>query len=55
MHDGELILEARGLTKRYGGVLANDNIDFSVRRGELRGVIGPNGAGKIHLLQDADL
>ena len=46
VHDGELILEAQGLTKRYGGVLANDNIDFSVRRGELRGVIGPNGAGK---------
>jgi branched-chain amino acid transport system permease protein len=43
---GELILEARGLSKRYGGILANDNIDFSVRRGELRGVIGPNGAGK---------
>jgi branched-chain amino acid transport system permease protein len=42
----EPILEARGLTKRYGGVLANDNIDFSVMRGELRGVIGPNGAGK---------
>jgi branched-chain amino acid transport system permease protein len=45
-HDGELILEAQGLTKRYGGVLANNNVDFSVRRGELRGVIGPNGAGK---------
>jgi branched-chain amino acid transport system permease protein len=43
---GELILEARGLSKRYGGILANDNIDFFVRRGELRGVIGPNGAGK---------
>ncbi len=43
---GELILETRGLSKRYGGVLANDNIYFSVRRGELRGVIGPNGAGK---------
>jgi branched-chain amino acid transport system permease protein len=46
VNDGEQILEARGLSKRYGGVLANDNIDFSVRRGELRGVIGPNGAGK---------
>ena len=46
MDGGELILEARGLTKRYGGVLANDNIYFSVRHGELRGVIGPNGAGK---------
>jgi branched-chain amino acid transport system permease protein len=43
---GEPILEARGLTKRFGGILANDKIDFSVRRGELRGVIGPNGAGK---------
>ena len=43
---GELILEARGLTKRYGGIVANNNIDFSVRRGELRGIIGPNGAGK---------
>ncbi|HEY1092308.1 MAG TPA: branched-chain amino acid ABC transporter ATP-binding protein/permease [Burkholderiaceae bacterium] len=40
------LLEARGLTKRYGGVVANEGIDFSVRRGELRGIIGPNGAGK---------
>ena len=39
-------MEARGLTKRFGGIRANDNIDFSVRRGELRGIIGPNGAGK---------
>jgi branched-chain amino acid transport system permease protein len=43
---GETILQAEGLTKRYGGVVANDGIDFSVRRGELRGIIGPNGAGK---------
>ena len=40
------ILEVKGLTKHYGGVLANTDIDFSVRRGELRGIIGPNGAGK---------
>jgi len=40
------ILEARGLTKRYGGVVANEAIDFTVQRGELRGIIGPNGAGK---------
>ena len=38
--------EAKGLTKRYGGVVANDNIDFAVQHGELRGIIGPNGAGK---------
>jgi branched-chain amino acid transport system permease protein len=40
------ILQATGLTKRYGGLLANSDINFTVNRGELRGVIGPNGAGK---------
>ncbi|TFZ08501.1 branched-chain amino acid ABC transporter ATP-binding protein/permease [Ramlibacter humi] len=40
------ILQATGLTKRFGGVVANHEIDFSVRAGELRGIIGPNGAGK---------
>ncbi len=40
------ILQATGLTKRYGGLLANSDIDFSVRAGECRGIIGPNGAGK---------
>jgi branched-chain amino acid transport system permease protein len=43
---GGPILQARGLTKRYGGVVANQDIDFTVRAGELRGIIGPNGAGK---------
>jgi branched-chain amino acid transport system permease protein len=40
------ILEARGLTKSFGGLVANRNINFAVERGELRGIIGPNGAGK---------
>jgi branched-chain amino acid transport system permease protein len=40
------ILEASGLTKRYGGLFANSDINFSVDRNELRGIIGPNGAGK---------
>jgi branched-chain amino acid transport system permease protein len=40
------ILQAAGLTKHYGGVFANSDIDFSVDHGELRGIIGPNGAGK---------
>ena len=40
------ILQATGLTKHYGGVVANSDIDFSVNHGELRGIIGPNGAGK---------
>ncbi len=40
------ILKATGLSRHYGGVIANSNIDFSVERGEMRGIIGPNGAGK---------
>ncbi|HWP24889.1 MAG TPA: branched-chain amino acid ABC transporter ATP-binding protein/permease [Xanthobacteraceae bacterium] len=39
-------LEARGLTKSFGGLVANKNINFAVQPGELRGIIGPNGAGK---------
>jgi branched-chain amino acid transport system permease protein len=40
------ILRASGLSKHYGGVIANADIDFTVNHGELRGIIGPNGAGK---------
>ena len=40
------ILQAKGLTKHYGGLVANSDIDFVVNHGELRGIIGPNGAGK---------
>jgi branched-chain amino acid transport system permease protein len=40
------ILQAMGLTKRYGGLAANSDIDFVVNHGEMRGIIGPNGAGK---------
>jgi branched-chain amino acid transport system permease protein len=40
------LLQARNLTKHYGGVVANEGIDFTVHEGELRGIIGPNGAGK---------
>jgi branched-chain amino acid transport system permease protein len=40
------VLEARNLTKSFGGIVANRDINFSVEQGELRGVIGPNGAGK---------
>jgi branched-chain amino acid transport system permease protein len=43
---GGPILQATGLTKRYGGLVANSDIDFTVNHGELRGIIGPNGAGK---------
>ncbi len=40
------MFQARGLTKRYGGFLALDSVDFEVRRGEILGYLGPNGSGK---------
>ncbi len=40
------LLKVSGLTRRFGGVVANRDIAFTVRPGELVGVIGPNGAGK---------
>jgi ABC-2 type transport system ATP-binding protein len=39
-------IELRGLTKDYGPVLANDDLTFSVEKGEVFGYLGPNGAGK---------
>src|SRR5690349_18269400 len=45
-HASGPILQASALSKRYGGLAANSDIDFSVNHGERRGIIGPNGAGK---------
>ena len=42
----EIVLETVGLTMRFGGVVASNNVDFTLRAGELRCLIGPNGAGK---------
>lgn len=42
----ETVLETVGLTKRFGGVIASDNVDFKLKARELRCLIGPNGAGK---------
>src|SRR5690349_21672612 len=44
-HSGP-VLHATNLTKHYGGLAANEAIDFTVNAGEVRGIIGPNGAGK---------
>jgi ABC-2 type transport system ATP-binding protein len=40
------MIEARGLTKRYGGTLAVDDLSFTVEPGKITGFLGPNGAGK---------
>src|SRR5512142_2757529 len=40
------MLDAHGLTKRYGGLLAVDKVSFTVSRGEVLGYLGPNGSGK---------
>jgi lipooligosaccharide transport system ATP-binding protein len=40
------LISARGLTKRFGGYVAVDGVDFDVQRGEVFGFLGPNGAGK---------
>ncbi len=42
----EIMIDARGLTKRFGSFVAVDDVSFAVRRGEIFGFLGPNGAGK---------
>jgi simple sugar transport system ATP-binding protein len=50
MSDNRLAVDMRGITKQFPGVLANSNVDFSVRAGEIHALVGENGAGKTTLM-----
>ena len=49
-----MFFEIKGITKRYGGLVANSNVNLHVNEHEIVGLIGPNGAGKSTLFQIID-
>ena len=47
---GDTVLKVRGITKSFPGVVANNNIDFDIKAGEIHAILGENGAGKTTLM-----
>jgi len=50
MADNDIVLEAKGITRHFPGVLANDHVGFDLRKGEIHALLGENGAGKTTLM-----
>ena len=48
----DIILRTEGVTQRFGGLVAVNNVSFELRKGEIVGIIGPNGAGKTTFFND---
>src|SRR5512143_81280 len=46
----DIVLEAKGIVKKFPGVLANDDVNFDLRKGEIHALLGENGAGKTTLM-----